>query len=135
MGKLMKGISEMSRQPTLWDLPNAIGSQESASGRSPSEPSAGPTTALSGPGHPHASLSPRQAAAQGLMMTGTFGRTGTGTSNTTVLTSLLGSKLRATTALGGSILYRTTWQELRSEERRVGKECVSTCRSRWSPDH
>src|SRR3546814_4084803 len=26
----------------------------------------------------------------------------------------------------------TRW---RSEERRVGKECVSTCRSRWSPDH
>src|SRR3546814_11377748 len=25
--------------------------------------------------------------------------------------------------------------ELRSEERRVGKECVSTCRSRWSPYH
>src|SRR3546814_12121343 len=25
------------------------------------------------------------------------------------------------------------WQ--RSEERRVGKECVSTCRSRWSPYH
>src|SRR3546814_16372101 len=23
----------------------------------------------------------------------------------------------------------------RSEERRVGKECISTCRSRWSPDH
>src|SRR3546814_8599736 len=23
----------------------------------------------------------------------------------------------------------------RSEERRAGKECVSTCRSRWSPDH
>src|SRR3546814_14159073 len=23
----------------------------------------------------------------------------------------------------------------RSAERRVGKECVSTCRSRWSPDH
>src|SRR3546814_3141868 len=27
--------------------------------------------------------------------------------------------------------YRTS----RSEERRVGKECVSTCRSRWSPYH
>src|SRR3546814_13292783 len=27
---------------------------------------------------------------------------------------------------------RRSW---RSEERRVGKECVSTCRSRWSPDH
>src|SRR3546814_18203462 len=25
--------------------------------------------------------------------------------------------------------------EERSEERRVGKECVSTCRSRWSPSH
>src|SRR3546814_11077299 len=24
---------------------------------------------------------------------------------------------------------------IRSEERRVGKECVSTCRSRWSPLH
>src|SRR3546814_2190741 len=27
----------------------------------------------------------------------------------------------------------STWD--RSEERRVGKECVSTCRSRWSPSH
>src|SRR3546814_1957402 len=26
-------------------------------------------------------------------------------------------------------------QSNRSEERRVGKECVSTCRSRWSPYH
>src|SRR3546814_15104319 len=26
-------------------------------------------------------------------------------------------------------------RQLRSEERRVGKECVSTCRSGWSPDH
>src|SRR3546814_13345494 len=31
-------------------------------------------------------------------------------------------------ALGGHSL-------LRSEERRVGKECVRTCRSRWSPQH
>src|SRR3546814_19956901 len=29
------------------------------------------------------------------------------------------------------------WPDLagRSEERRVGKECVSTCRSRWAQDH
>src|SRR3546814_3261818 len=26
-------------------------------------------------------------------------------------------------------------KKTRSEERRVGKECVSTCRSRWSPYH
>src|SRR3546814_19724991 len=35
---------------------------------------------------------------------------------------------------------RTVLQDLaappnRSEERRVGKECVSTCRSRWAPYH
>src|SRR3546814_20997212 len=28
---------------------------------------------------------------------------------------------------------QTARQPERSEERRVGKECVSTCRSRWSP--
>src|SRR3546814_13716326 len=27
------------------------------------------------------------------------------------------------------------YEHHRSEERRVGKECVSTCRSRWSPAH
>src|SRR3546814_21118495 len=31
------------------------------------------------------------------------------------------------------VLYRTPARADRSEERRVGKECVSTCRSRWSP--
>src|SRR3546814_12994752 len=34
-------------------------------------------------------------------------------------------------ALAGSISLRNAAR--RSEERRVGKECVSTCRSRWSP--
>src|SRR3546814_12370901 len=29
--------------------------------------------------------------------------------------------------------HRTLAGAARSEERRVGKECVSTCRSRWSP--
>src|SRR3546814_7738984 len=33
-----------------------------------------------------------------------------------------------------SIVARTGMLR-RSEERRVGKECVSTCRSRWSPYH
>src|SRR3546814_14176075 len=31
--------------------------------------------------------------------------------------------------------FDTTFVYIRSEERRVGKECVSTCRSRWSPYH
>src|SRR3546814_3142909 len=31
--------------------------------------------------------------------------------------------------------YALWYSYHRSEERRVGKECVSTCRSRWSPYH
>src|SRR3546814_12097477 len=40
--------------------------------------------------------------------------------------------------LGGSRSWSATPAPAkveRSEERRVGKECVSTCRSRWSPYH
>src|SRR5881398_2330417 len=32
-----------------------------------------------------------------------------------------------------SVVYRARGREGRSEERRVGKECRLTCRSRWSP--
>src|SRR3546814_18314664 len=32
-------------------------------------------------------------------------------------------------------LFARNERLVRSEERRVGKECVSTCRSRWSPYH
>src|SRR3546814_12107917 len=44
------------------------------------------------------------------------------------------------TAAKGDLVHiigrvRQNQYEARSEERRVGKECVSTCRSRWSPDH
>src|SRR3546814_12891555 len=39
----------------------------------------------------------------------------------------------ATVAMGyASLLFADA---ARSDERRVGKECVSTCRSRWSPYH
>src|SRR3546814_15358131 len=36
--------------------------------------------------------------------------------------------------LGGGVRF-VLMAHNRSEERRVGKECVSTCRSRWSPYH
>src|SRR3546814_8225775 len=36
---------------------------------------------------------------------------------------------------GGHPLAFLPEEQHRSEERRVGKECVSTCRSRWSPYH
>src|SRR3546814_16025896 len=38
-----------------------------------------------------------------------------------------------TTCLSPSKPVRKPGQRARSEERRVGKECVSTCRTRWSP--
>src|SRR3546814_13860885 len=34
----------------------------------------------------------------------------------------------------GAVLSADNKRQMRSEERRVGKESVSTCRSRWSPD-
>src|SRR3546814_12435497 len=39
------------------------------------------------------------------------------------------------TAYDTQMLKNQYAQLQRSEERRVGKECVSTCRSRWSPYH
>src|SRR3546814_7528149 len=45
-------------------------------------------------------------------------------------------QFRATSARSPRELARpSSFTAIRSEERRVGKECVSTCRSRWSPDH
>src|SRR3546814_14181112 len=35
----------------------------------------------------------------------------------------------------GTLIILLGGGDKRSEERRVGKECVRTCRSRWSPDH
>src|SRR3546814_13221141 len=39
----------------------------------------------------------------------------------------------ATSLLLGGVPFAQSYY--RSEERRVGKACVSTCRSRWSPSH
>src|SRR3546814_8577270 len=40
-----------------------------------------------------------------------------------------------TDASGRTLSGQTVEGFLRTEERRVGNECVSTCRSRWSPYH
>src|SRR3546814_15936415 len=37
--------------------------------------------------------------------------------------------------IGSSCMWAVNAEQARSEERRVGQECVSTCRSRWSPYH
>src|SRR3546814_5954009 len=49
----------------------------------------------------------------------------------------LGMNLHAVAELAGMLVEGRLEPDVaqRSEERRVGKECVSTCRSRWSPYH
>ena len=42
---------------------------------------------------------------------------------------------RTLVSRGISQLYTHQAESIRSEERRVGKECTSWCRSRWSPYH
>src|SRR3546814_99297 len=37
--------------------------------------------------------------------------------------------------VSAALEFAVQFLKVRSEERRVGKECVSTCRSRWSPYH
>ena len=57
-----------------------------------------------------------------------------------VTQSTLSAGLRELETLIGVVLVERTrrvvrFTPLRSEERRVGKECTATCRSRWSPYH
>ena len=41
-------------------------------------------------------------------------------------------KKNESSAIGAKGIFKKVW---RSEERRVGKECLRLCRSRWSPYH
>ena len=45
--------------------------------------------------------------------------------------SIVGNELTSVERVTGKL----TSARARSEERRVGKECCGTCRSRWSPYH
>src|SRR3546814_15810763 len=67
---------------------------------------------------------------EGLQLFGAIGTTDSSIQALAVLPQYIGNKTPK----------NTTWKlnlgfQYRSEERRVGKECVSTCRSRWSPYH
>src|SRR3546814_16375062 len=58
--------------------------------------------------------------------------TGTGLLQSGLATNVSGSDLSLGAITAGTDIDLTA---TRSEERRVGKECVSPCRSRWSPYH
>src|SRR3546814_14592282 len=52
-----------------------------------------------------------------------------------VLDAFQAERDQAVTIDTTQIWFKTALRDYRSEERRVGKECVRTCRSRWSPYH
>ena len=45
------------------------------------------------------------------------------------------SDLNSAITANGTVFGMASVDEMRSEERRVGKECRTVCRSRWSPYH
>src|SRR3546814_20049973 len=51
-----------------------------------------------------------------------------------IFTQDLSRAPRGAAEVDGGIPWVNSWF-LRAEERRVGRECVSMCRSRWSPSH
>jgi hypothetical protein len=101
----------MSDLTSCADTRSATSSPASASGATPFDWPDGPTTDPSGPDPAPASLSARQAKEAGLMTSGTYGRTSTGSSASAALRSSLASRLRARTASLGSTLYKLTWKE------------------------
>ncbi|GAA0493422.1 hypothetical protein GCM10009097_06560 [Pigmentiphaga daeguensis] len=95
---------------TCADTCNVISSQESASGPMPFAAPAGPMIDLFGPVPARANLSPRQARELGLMTSGTYGRTGIGSSKSAALQSSLESRLQAALSNLGSTLFTLTWK-------------------------
>ena len=107
----MKDQLKMSFLPTLPGTHSATSSPASASGHSPSEVLVCRTTIPSGQEAALASLSARQAKAQGLLTSGTCGLRSTTSSASADLQKSLENKLQAKTVLAGWSLYKLTWKE------------------------
>jgi hypothetical protein len=134
----MKQIFATSDQPTLMDLLSATSSPESVSGPQRCAMPGGQMIGQSGLDPVHANLSARQAQEKGLLMSGTFGRIGSISSNMLEQPAyrFLENKLRAKTGLLGSTLYNLTWKgretpsgrlisALRASARRTSvKDCI-----------
>ncbi len=101
----------MSNQTNLPDTRNAISSPESVCGVTPCANRAGLTTGQCGPDHVLASLSARQVQDLGLLMSGTFGHSGSTSSASFALRSSLVSRLKHQLDTVGSTLYKMTWKE------------------------
>src|SRR5579859_3843226 len=125
----MRETFETSDLATSLASTNTISLPVSAFGPEPLATPSGP--APFGRGRALVNLSPRQAKAQGLLTSGTYGLTGTGLLSSALLSRLLASKLRALTDILGSTLFKLTWKDqttpagrllplLRASARRTG---------------
>lgn len=100
----------MSHPETLPDLTKYIGLPESEAGPSLSDLQASLIAVQSGRAARLASLSPRQAQAAGLMMSGTCGPLSSTMSASDDLQKSLESRLQASLSTCGSTLYKLTWK-------------------------
>ena len=90
---------------------SAISSPVSASGATPCDSQAGPTTGPCGPEAAPASPSAPQVRGEGSTTSATSGPSSSDSSASAALQSSLASRLQARTALSGSTLYKLTWKE------------------------
>lgn len=103
--------SPKSIPTTSRDLFSAISSRELASGAMLCVWPDGTITERYGREVAPASLSPAQAKAVGLMMSGTYGPPSSTSSAPSALSSSLANRLQAKTASLGSTLYKLTWKQ------------------------
>lgn len=101
----------MYDQAILPDSPSATSSPVSASGPTPCAVPAGPTTDPCGPVARPASLSARQAQAQDLLTSGTYGPHSSTLSASADLAASMVNRLKRLSATAGSTLYKLTWKE------------------------
>lgn len=100
----------MLHQTICESSPNATSSQELGSGHTHCGAPDGQTIGQRGADRAHANLSARQAKAQGLLTSGTYGQRSSTSSSSAALALSLASRLQAQTDLLGSTLYRLTWK-------------------------
>lgn len=103
-------LSATCSPATLRAIHSAIFSPVSVYGPARCAPPAGMTRGQSGQVLVPANLSARQAQQLGLLTSGTFGHTGTGSSNSVALKRSLENRLQALTGWSGQTLYRLTWK-------------------------
>ena len=133
----MSEVSSTSSPVTLLGSPSAISSPASVSGPTPCVAQDGPMTDLFGQALAPASHSAPPAKAMSSQMSATYGRHGSGSSESAALSLSLANRLQAKTRYLGSTMFQLTWKQrvtpsgrsipaLRASGRRIsGSDCTS----------